>query len=88
MTAGVCWLREQPTLLERWHGLPRRPSRPTPRSINLCRAVVDFDWSNAKEIWAKNQPMNDEEMLFQQVQMTVAASPATTVWVYRCSVYG
>jgi len=50
--------------------------------------VVDFDWSNGKEVWAKNTPMNDEEMLFQQVQMTVAASPNTTVWVYRCSVYG
>jgi hypothetical protein len=32
--------------------------------------------------------MNDEEMLFEQVQMTAAASPDTTVWVYRCSVYG
>lgn len=31
--------------------------------------------------------MNDEELLFQQVQMTTAASPGTTVWVYRCSVY-
>lgn len=50
-------------------------------------AIVDFDWSNAKEIWAKSKPMNDEELLFQQVQMTVAASPNTTVWVYRCSVY-
>jgi hypothetical protein len=31
--------------------------------------------------------MNDEEMLFEQVKMTTAASPGTTVWVYRCSVY-
>jgi len=31
--------------------------------------------------------MDDEEMLFKQVQMTTAASPGTTVWVYRCSVY-
>ena len=31
--------------------------------------------------------MDDEEMLFQQVQMTAAATPGTTVWVYRCSVY-
>ena len=50
-------------------------------------SVVDFDWSNAKAIWAKSKPMNDEELLFQQVQMTTAASPETTVWVYRCSVY-
>lgn len=49
--------------------------------------VVDFDWSNAKQVWAKSKPMNDEELLFQQVQMTTSASPDTTVWVYRCSVY-
>jgi hypothetical protein len=54
--------------------------------------IVDFDWSNAKgtgaaEGWAKHQPMDDEEMLFKQVQMTAAATPGTTVWVYRCSVY-
>ena len=50
-------------------------------------SIIDFDWSNAKEIWDKNSPMNDEELLFQQVQMTTQASPNTTVWVYRCSVY-
>lgn len=37
--------------------------------------------------WAKHSPMDDEEMLYQQVQMTAAATPGTTVWVYRCSVY-
>ena len=31
--------------------------------------------------------MNDEELLFKQVQMTTAATANTTVWVYRCSVY-
>ncbi len=51
---------------------PADPSRPT---------------KQAKEIWDKNKPMNDEELLFQQVQMTTSASPGTTVWVYRCSVY-
>jgi len=50
--------------------------------------IVDFDWSNAKEIWAKNKPMNDEELLFEQVKITTAATPGATVWVYRCSVYG
>ena len=54
--------------------------------------VVDFDWSNAKgkgtaDGWVKHSPMDDEEMLYKQVQMTTAASPGTTVWVYRCSVY-
>lgn len=54
--------------------------------------VVDFDWSNAKgtgsaEGWAKHKPMDDEEMLFKQVQMTTAATKNATVWVYRCSLY-
>ena len=38
-------------------------------------------------IWAKQKPMNDEELLFKQVQMTTAATKDATVWVYRCSVY-
>ena len=32
--------------------------------------------------------MDDEELLFKQVQMTAAATPGTTVWIYRCTVYG
>lgn len=55
--------------------------------IRMARPTADFDWSNNKETWAKSKPMNDEELLFQQVQMTTSASPGTTVWVYRCSVY-
>ena len=31
--------------------------------------------------------MDDEEMLFQQVQMTTTATPGSSAWVYRCSVY-
>lgn len=55
--------------------------------------IVDFDWSNAKgtgtaDGWAKHQPMDDEELLFKQVQMTTSATPGTTVWVYRNTVYG
>ncbi len=49
--------------------------------------MIDFDWSNGKAIWAKQQPMMDEELLFEQVKETVAASPNSEVWVYRCSVY-
>ena len=49
--------------------------------------VVDFDWSNNKATWAKAKPMNDEELLFKQVQMTTAATVNATVWVYRCSLY-
>ena len=31
---------------------------------------------------------DDEELLFTQVKMTAAATPGTTVWVYRNTVYG
>jgi hypothetical protein len=55
--------------------------------------IVDFDWSNSKgtgtaDGWCKHKPMDDEEMLFAQVKMTAAATPGTTVWVYRNTVYG
>ena len=46
-------------------------------------AIVDFDWSNAKEEWAKAKPMDCEERLVEQVRRTTVASPGTTVWVYR-----
>jgi hypothetical protein len=64
----------------------------TDPQTTLGWGIVDFDWSNSKGTgsapgWAKHQPMDDEEMLFKQVQMTAAATPGTTVWVYRCSVY-
>ena len=54
--------------------------------------IVDFDWSNGKgtgdsDGWAKHSPMDDEEMLFEQVKMTTSASPGTTVWIYRNTVY-
>lgn len=64
----------------------------TDPKTTLGWGIVDFDWSNSKGTgtapgWAKHSPMDDEEMLFQQVQMTTAATSGTTVWVYRCSVY-
>jgi len=54
-------------------GRARALSRPTPSS----------DWSNAKKLWAAARPMNCEELLIQQVEMTAAASPGTTSFVYR-----
>ena len=32
--------------------------------------------------------MDDEEMLYKQVQMTTAATPGTKTWIYRNTVYG
>lgn len=65
----------------------------TDPQTTLGWGVVDFDWSNAKgtgsaDGWAKHKPMDDEELLFKQVQMTTAATKGTTVWVYRNTVYG
>ena len=60
---------------------------PTPLSSFFLSPVIDFDWSNGKAIWAKQQPMMDEELLFEQVKMSVAASPNSEIWIYRCSVY-
>lgn len=49
--------------------------------------IIDFDWSNGKSIWVKNRPMNDEEVLQQQVVMSTSASLGQTVWVYRGSMW-
>lgn len=76
------WLMNESTII-----MPCNETGFTDPASTKGWSIVDFDWSNAKEIWAKNKPMNDEELLFQQVQMTTSASPETTVWVYRCSVY-
>ena len=51
-------------------------------------AYVDFDWSNWKgtgdaDGWAKHKPMDCEELMVKQVEMTVGASPDTKVFVYR-----
>ena len=35
----------------------------------------------AEEMWVKQKPMQDEEMMLQQVEMTKAASPTTKVFV-------
>jgi len=47
---------------------------------------IDFDWSNAKSLWAAAKPMNCAELLLQQVDTTTKASPGTTVYVYRNSI--
>jgi len=44
--------------------------------------IVSYDWSNMKEIWAKEQPMNCEELLLEQAIQSKAAG-AKHVWVYR-----
>lgn len=61
---------------------------PTDPQSTIGWAYVDFDWSNWKgtgrsDGWAKHKPMDCEELMVKQVEMTVAASPATKVFVYR-----
>jgi hypothetical protein len=81
------WRMNESTII-----MPCNNSGFTSPASTLDWAISSFDWSNAKGTgsapgWAKHSPMDDEEMLFEQVKMTTAATPGTTVWVYRCSVY-
>ena len=50
--------------------------------------LVDFDWSNNKANWIKSRPMDDDQALFEQVQVGKKASPNTKFFIYRNSVYG
>ena len=41
--------------------------------------VVDFDWSNAKRLWANTKPMDCEERLVEQPKMIKDINPDTKV---------
>lgn len=45
--------------------------------------IISYDWSNAKAQWAMQQPMDCQERLLQQAQMTKNANPSSHVFVYR-----
>ena len=45
--------------------------------------LIDVDWSNAKSVWAAQQPMNCEEALVEQAAAIKAVYPSTRVFVYR-----
>jgi hypothetical protein len=49
---------------------------------------VDFDWSNNKQVWAKNKPMTCEEDLLTQVRLSSAdsANAGQRFYVYRNSI--
>ena len=56
-------------------------------------SIKDWDWSNFKgrgtaDGWAKHKPMDDEELLFKQIQMTAADAPGSISWAYKNTVYG
>jgi len=46
-------------------------------------AIISYDWSNAKQMWANQKPMNCEDMLLKQAQATKQYSNTNHVWVYR-----
>jgi hypothetical protein len=50
-------------------------------------AVIDYDWSNALSLWSASTPMDTNERLLVQADMTKQASPDTRVWIYRNSAW-
>ena len=58
-----------------------------PAAIAGWRGLIDVDWSNAKSLWTKQQPMRDEEALLEQHRRLKAADNATKVWLYRGTIY-
>ena len=46
--------------------------------------IVSYDWSNAKAQWAAAKPMDCEERLLTQAQMTKKANPKTHAWGESC----
>jgi len=45
--------------------------------------IVSYDWSNAKAQWAAAKPMDCEERLLKQAEMTAALNPNSRVFAYR-----
>ena len=45
--------------------------------------IASYDWSNAKTQWAAAKPMDCEERLLEQAEMTKRVNPDTHVFVYR-----
>ena len=44
-------------------------------------ADTDFDWSNAKALWANAKPMDSENLMVTQAAAVKAANPKTRVFV-------
>ena len=44
-------------------------------SFSAQFGIADYDWSNGKEIWANQQPMDCEELLVTQAQLTKEQNP-------------
>ena len=42
----------------------------------LRYGIVSYDWANAKGVWGKHTPMDDEEYLVKQADLVIAANTA------------
>ena len=49
-------------------------------------SLVALDWSNGKELWANEGPMDAEQLLVDQAARLLARRPNTTVFIYRNTV--
>jgi hypothetical protein len=49
--------------------------------------VLSWDWSNGKDLWINQKPMDSEGMLVRQLELTKAANPRGRHLVYRNSVH-
>ena len=45
--------------------------------------IVDFDWSNGKQDWANQKPMDCQERLLTQAKIIKDRNTKTKVMVYR-----
>ena len=52
-------------------------------NITAMYGVVDIDWSNGKDVWARQHPMDAEAHLRAQAAAIKAQDPRKRVWVYR-----
>lgn len=48
--------------------------------------IVDYDWSESKDLWSKATPMNCEETMLAKAKITHSLNPAAHAWVYRNSI--
>ena len=50
-------------------------------------AIVDFDWSESRNLWSSTRPyMNCEETMLAQARALHELNPAGTTWIYRNSI--
>ena len=45
--------------------------------------IVDYDWSNMKQLWATAHPMDCEKLLVTQVKLSNKLNPKSKAFVYR-----